>query len=129
LASSDKILARNANSLRPLGREVPRKPPEGIENREPDEGLANPRDSQAAYHPLIVMDEQPPKIDPSILAFFRHKHPSWSHEVKPADFPRGTFQVGIRNEVGFLIEYAQDGNLNEAFLRAVWRAEQKPGEE
>ena len=54
------------------------------------------------------MDEQPPKIDPSILAFFRHKHPSWSHEVKPADFPRGTFQVGVRNELGLLIEYAKD---------------------
>ena len=75
------------------------------------------------------MDEQPPKIDPSLLAHFRHKHPTWGHEVKPADFPRGTYQVGIRNELGLLIEYAKDGNLNEAFLRAVWRAEQKPGED
>src|SRR6266567_677107 len=80
------------------------------------EGLATQRFSSRAYHPsLIVMDEQPPKIDPSILTFFRHKHPSWSHEVKPADFPRGTYQVGIRNKLGLLIEYAKDGNLNEAF--------------
>ena len=51
LASSDKILARNANSLRPLRREVPGKPPEGIEKREPDEGLAHP----AILKPRIIL--------------------------------------------------------------------------
>jgi len=77
------------------------------------------------------MDDQPPKIDPALLAHFRHKHPSWSHEVRPVDFPRGTYQVGILNELELVlvIEYAKNGNLDEAFLRAVWRAEQKPGEE
>jgi hypothetical protein len=73
------------------------------------------------------MDDQPSKIDPSLVAYFRHKHSSWSYEVRPADFPRGTHQVEVHNELGLVIEYARDGNLNEAFLRAVWRAEQKQG--
>lgn len=73
------------------------------------------------------MDDQPSKIDPSLVMFFRHKHSSWSYEVRPADFPPGTYQVEVHAELGVVIEYARDGNLNEAFLRAVWRAEQQHG--